>query len=378
VSQAPAAWEANPEPGQAPGDAVQEQAAYRQALSADLEQFLDFQREVLEDVSSESVPLLGAVHSLAKGGKRLRALLNYWGWRGAGGDALGAPAIRAGVALELFQSAALIHDDIIDRSDTRRGAPSVHRHFSNRHAEAEWFLDGQHFGSSAAILAGDLCLALSEEAFTSVGERAAYNTRARALFNRMRTEVMAGQYLDILEEVVGPGHEPERAVVRARNILRYKSAKYSIEHPLAIGGALAGAGNELLAAYSQFALPLGEAFQLRDDVLGVFGDPELTGKPAGDDLREGKRTVLIAYALSTGSEAVRKEITDNLGRPDLDDDAVASLRTAIEESGALATTEALIAEHTEQAFTTLASLAVDEQTRSALELLAHAAVTRTA
>ena len=118
--------------------------------------------------------------------------------------------------------------------------------------------------------------------------------------------------------------------------------------------------------------------KLRDDVLGVFGDPELTGKPAGDDLREGKRTVLIAYALSAGSEAVRKEITDNLGRPDLDDDAVASLRTAIEESGALATTEALIAEHTEQAFTTLASLAVDEQTRSALELLAHAAVTRTA
>ncbi|MFF3038428.1 MULTISPECIES: polyprenyl synthetase family protein [Arthrobacter] len=366
------------EPGQAPGDVVQEQAAYRQSLSADLEHFLGVQREVLEDVSAESVPLLGAVHSLARGGKRLRALLNYWGWRGAGGDVLGAPAIRAGVALELFQSAALIHDDIIDRSDTRRGAPSVHRHFSNRHAEAEWFLDGQHFGSSAAILAGDLCLALSEEAFTSVGERAAYNTRARALFNRMRTEVMAGQYLDILEEVVGPGHEPEHAVVRARNILRYKSAKYSIEHPLAIGGALAGAGDELLSAYSEFSLPLGEAFQLRDDVLGVFGDPELTGKPAGDDLREGKRTVLIAYALSTGSESVRKEITAKLGRPDLDDDAVASLRAAIEESGALATTESLIAEHTEQAFTTLAALAVDEQTRSALESLAHAAVTRTA
>ncbi|MEB7504239.1 polyprenyl synthetase family protein [Arthrobacter koreensis] len=356
----------------------EEQAAYRQSLSVDLEQFLEIQRGILEDVSAESVPLLGAVQSLARGGKRLRALLNYWGWRGAGGDVLGAPAVRAGVALELFQSAALIHDDIIDRSDTRRGAPSVHRHFSNRHAEADWFLDGAHFGSSAAILAGDLCLALSEEAFASVGERAAYNTRARALFNRMRTEVMAGQYLDILEEVVGPGHDPERAVVRARNILRYKSAKYSIEHPLAIGGALAGAGDDLLAAYSEFSLPLGEAFQLRDDVLGVFGDPELTGKPAGDDLREGKRTVLIAYALSTGSEAVRKEITDKLGRPDLNDDAVASLRTAIEESGALATTESLIAEHTEQAFSTLAALAVDEQTRSALESLAHAAVTRTA
>lgn len=375
MRQAPTAPDANKQTGDA---AAAEQAAYRSALSADLEQFLGGQREILEEVSAESVPLLGAVHSLAKGGKRLRALLNYWGWRGAGGEVLGGPAVRSGLALELFQSAALIHDDIIDRSDTRRGAPSVHRHFSNRHAEAQWFLDGSHFGSSAAILAGDLCLALSEEAFTSVGERAAYNTRARAIFNRMRTEVMAGQYLDILEEVVGPGHEPERAVTRARNILRFKSAKYSIEHPLAIGGALAGANDELLAGYSAFSLPLGEAFQLRDDVLGVFGDPEVTGKPAGDDLREGKRTVLIAYALSSGSAAVRKQITEQLGRPDLDEDAVASLRSAIDESGALATTEALIAEHTEQAFSTLAALAVDEQTRSALESLAHAAVTRTA
>lgn len=378
MSQAPAESDANREKKGAEETAALEQTAYRQALSSDLEQFLGRQREVLEDVSAESLPLLGAVHTLAQGGKRLRALLNYWGWRGAGGEALGAPAVRAGVALELFQSAALIHDDIIDRSDTRRGAPSVHRHFSNRHAEADWFLDGTHFGSSAAILAGDLCLSLSEEAFASVGERAAYNTRARSVFNRMRTEVMAGQYLDILEEVVGPGHEPERAVIRARNILRYKSAKYSIEHPLVIGGALAGAGDDLLTAYSAFALPLGEAFQLRDDVLGVFGDPEVTGKPAGDDLREGKRTVLIAYALSTGSGAVRKEITDKLGQPDLDDAAVQSLRAAIEDSGALATTEALIAEHTEQAFNTLAALAVDEQTRSALGSLAHAAVTRTA
>lgn len=358
--------------------AAREQEQYRKRLAADLEDFLSRQREVLEEVSEESVPLLDAVHALAQGGKRMRALLNYWGWRGAGGEALGAPAVRSGVALELFQSAALIHDDIIDRSDTRRGAPSVHRHFANRHADAEWHLDGSHFGSSAAILAGDLCLALSEEAFTSVGERASYATRARAMFNRMRTEVMAGQYLDILEEVVGPGHEPERAVIRARNILRYKSAKYSIEHPLAIGGALAGADQELLASYSAFSLPLGEAFQLRDDVLGVFGDPAVTGKPAGDDLREGKRTVLIAYALSAGTDAARREITAGLGQPDLDDDAVASLRGIIEESGALATTEALIAEHTEQAFSTLAEMAVDEQTRAALGSLAHAAVTRTA
>ena len=244
-------------------DAAREQSSYREHLGAELDAFLSEQQAVLQDVSMESLPLLDAVSALAQGGKRLRALLNYWGWRGAGGAELGLPAVRSGVALELFQSAALIHDDIIDRSDTRRGGPSVHRRFSTAHSDASWHLDGTHFGSSAAILAGDLCLSLSEEMFAAVGAQAAHGTPARRIFNRMRTEVMAGQYLDILEEVVGPTHEPERAVVRARNILRYKSAKYTTEHPLTLGGALAGAPTELMDWYSRFALPLGEAFQLR-------------------------------------------------------------------------------------------------------------------
>ncbi|MDN3904992.1 polyprenyl synthetase family protein [Arthrobacter sp. YD2] len=356
--------------------AEQEQAAYRTLLAGELEDFLATQHAVLSDVSEEALPLLEAVHNLSRGGKRLRALLAYWGWRGAGGAPLDTAAVRAGVALELFQSAALIHDDIIDRSDTRRGGPSVHRTFSLAHRDANWHLDGSHFGSSAGILAGDLCLALSEEMFSAVGVPAAHGTTARRIFNRMRTEVMAGQYLDILEEVVGPSHEPERAVVRARNILRYKAAKYTTEHPLALGGALAGANEELLAAYSRFALPLGEAFQLRDDVLGVFGDPQTTGKPAGDDLREGKRTVLIAYALSGGGETARREITLRLGDPGLDDDGVQVLRSIIEDSGALAATEALISSHTEAAFAALEALPVDEVSRAALAALAHSAVRR--
>ncbi|MET4061343.1 geranylgeranyl diphosphate synthase type I [Arthrobacter sp. UYP6] len=362
----------------AEANAAREQSSYREHLSAELDAFLSEQQSVLQEVSMESLPLLDAVSSLAQGGKRLRALLNYWGWRGAGGAELGTAAVRSGVALELFQSAALIHDDIIDRSDTRRGGPSVHRRFSTAHSDAAWHLDGTHFGSSAAILAGDLCLSLSEEMFAAVGAQAAHGTPARRIFNRMRTEVMAGQYLDILEEVVGPTHQPERAVVRARNILRYKSAKYTTQHPLTLGGALAGATDELLDWYSRFALPLGEAFQLRDDVLGVFGDPAQTGKPAGDDLREGKRTVLVAYALALGGPSAQELIAAGLGREDLDDDGVARLRELMEDSGALAATESLIEGHTRAAFDALEQMPVDEITRAALRSLAHAAVTRTA
>ena len=363
--------------GTAASAAADEQARYRELLGAELDAFLAVQHSLLLEVSEEALPLLGAVHNLARGGKRLRALLAYWGWRGAGGARLDTASVRAGVALELFQSAALIHDDIIDRSDTRRGGPSVHRSFSMAHAESDWHLDGLHFGSSAGILAGDLCLSLSEEMFSAVGPRAAHGTGARRIFNRMRTEVMAGQYLDILEEVVGPSHEPERAVTRARNILRYKAAKYTTEHPLTLGGALAGAAPELLEGYSRFSLPLGEAFQLRDDVLGVFGDPQTTGKPAGDDLREGKRTVLVAYALSGGDDAARRGITERLGDPDLDDDGIAALRGILEQTGALAATEKLISRHTEAAFSALAELPVDDTTRAALEALAYSAVRRT-
>ena len=358
--------------------AASEQSSYRTLLAGELDAFLGEQQAVLQEVSIESLPLLDAVSALAEGGKRLRALLSYWGWRGAGGAVLAGPAVRAGVALELFQSAALIHDDIIDRSDTRRGGPSVHRRFAAAHSDAAWHLDGSHFGSSAAILAGDLCLSLSEEMFSAVGAQAGYGTAARRIFNRMRTEVMAGQYLDILEEVVGPTHEPERAVVRARNILRFKSAKYTTEHPLTLGGALAGASPELQGWYSRFALPLGEAFQLRDDVLGVFGDPAETGKPAGDDLREGKRTVLIAYALSFGGPSAQEAIAAALGRSDLDDDGVARLRALIEDTGALAATETLIEGHTQAAFSALEAMPVDPVTHAALTSLAHAAVTRTA
>lgn len=358
-------------------DAVaEEQANYRHRLTGAIEDYLGEQRGILSEISDESLPLISSIATLTSGGKRMRALLCYWGWRGAGGSPGESAPVIAGTALEFFQAAALIHDDIIDRSDTRRGRPSVHRQFSARHLSAGWHLDAERFGVSAAILAGDLCLAFSEELFTTACSNA--GERARAIFNRMRTEVMAGQYLDLLEEAVGPDQTPEEAERRALNILRYKSAKYSMERPIMLGGALAGADAELLSAFSHFALPLGEAFQLRDDVLGVFGDPAVTGKPAGDDLREGKRTFLIARALGAGDDAARAKINGMLGDTGLDDDAVAILRELIEGSGALEETERLIRRKSEEAFASLELLPIDAVPQHALRRLAEAAVTRSA
>ncbi|WP_247045121.1 polyprenyl synthetase family protein [Arthrobacter rhizosphaerae] len=355
-----------------------EQTAYVAAVAGKLNDFLTSRQNIMSTISQDIDPLMGSIANLVTGGKRLRALMCYWGWRGAGGNASASEVVTAGSALELFQAAALIHDDIIDRSDTRRGGPSVHRRFTQLHADQGWSLDSERFGHAAAILTGDLCLSFSEESFTDIGERAASGSQARLIFNLMRAEVMAGQYLDILEEVAGPVRDRAGAVTRAQSIIRFKSAKYSTEHPLALGGALAGASEELLRGYSAFALPLGEAFQLRDDVLGVFGDPATTGKPAGDDLKEGKRTVLVAFALDLATPQESAFIDSCLGRPDLTDEDIAEIRRIIVDCGALQATEVLIDEFGSAAFAALDLLPLEDLPKTALRKLAEATVSRAA
>lgn len=355
--------------------ATNDNQEYTAVLDAELQEFLASKQLELSTISMDAAALIDAISGLVTGGKRMRALLCYWGWRGAGGSAHPVPPITtAGAALELFQAAALIHDDIIDRSDIRRGAPSVHRQFSQLHQRQRWALDPERFGHAAAILAGDLCLSFSEEVFASF--QVPEPKRARSVFNTMRSEVMAGQYLDILEEVAGPSRGPENAVERAQSIIRYKSAKYSTEHPLVLGGALAGASEKLLAGYSAFALPLGEAFQLRDDMLGVFGNPATTGKPAGDDLREGKRTVLIGYTLRLAGPADAQFVDQRLGIPDLAEPDIARIRAIMSDCGAVAATETLINSYSEQAFSALDALALDETSTLALRSMAQAAVRR--
>lgn len=370
-----------------------EQSAYLNAFNTLMAEFFAAQRELLEGISPETLPLLEAIESLSTGGKRLRALLSYWGWRGAGG----APVtenrgtwsiVKAGMAVELFQTSALIHDDIIDRSDTRRGAPSVHKRFEAAHEQNNWRGDAFNYGLTGGILAGDLTLAWSAEVFASLGEGALYGSPARTIFDRMRSEVLAGQYLDVYSEVLDT-EDAASALQRALNVIRFKSAKYSCEHPFTIGGALAlqaralesGAGaiseeHPVLAGYRAFGLPLGEGFQLRDDELGVFGRPEVTGKPAGDDLREGKRTVLVALTSAALSEQEAALLHDSLGNPNLSDEQVERIRELMVSSGAFAEHERLIEQKSHAVFEALDALELDELVRAALSDIVDRALRR--
>lgn len=358
-------------------DVPTDDRAFVSAVDAGLAAFLRGEGENLAAISPDGSHLVDAVASLSSGGKRMRASLCYWGYS-AVADPDAVDIVQAGLALELFQTAALIHDDIIDRSDTRRSVPSVHRRFETMHAEQGWALDGPHFGTSAAVLAGDLCLSWSEQVFGSLGPAAASGSRARRVFDQMRVEVLTGQYLDVLEEVAGPSRDPAEAVARARTVSSYKSARYSVERPLVLGAALAGADDDLIHTLSAAGLPLGEAFQLRDDVLGVFGDPAVTGKPAGDDLREGKRTVLIGYALQDADADAAADLSACLGRPDLEPATIERLRATLTDSGALRRTEDLIDELHRRALEEIVNLPVPEAVRDALVGLAGRAVTRQA
>ncbi|MFC4108037.1 polyprenyl synthetase family protein [Micromonospora zhanjiangensis] len=326
----------------------------------------------MADIDDSLLPVAEALEAFVlRGGKRLRPAFAYWGYRGAGGgDSDQLVATLA--ALEFVQASALIHDDLIDRSDTRRGEPAIHRRFAGRHRAAGWVGDPDAFGDAAAILLGDLCLVWSDELLHTGGLDPATVARARPVFDRMRGEVTIGQYLDVVTQA-----SADTSVERASMVARYKSAKYTVERPLLLGAALADAPEPVTVAYSGYGLPLGEAFQLRDDILGVFGDPGQTGKPAGDDLREGKRTFLVAAALSAAGPTGRELFDRWLGRPDLDQDTVRRLREVITDSGALRRTEQRIAELTEAALAALEQAELEPEGRRVLVDLAFVATRRT-
>lgn len=349
-------------------------AALRPHVEQVLREFLDRQRDVLGQESSDLLPLVDAAADLIAGGKRLRPAFCYWGWRGTGA-AESRQILAAASCLELFQAAALIHDDLMDGSDTRRGMPSVHRRFAEAHSAKGWQGDATRFGSAAALLLGDLCLGWSDELLHASGLPDEALGRGRPVFERMRTELMGGQYLDILEQATG-GMRPAGQTDRALRVIRYKSAKYSVEHPLLLGGSLAGASPGLLASYSEYGLALGEAFQLRDDVLGVFGDPAHTGKPAGDDLREGKRTVLVAYALERASPSQVATLDRHLGDHGLDGAGVDALRRVIADTRALDRVERLIADLVARSAAALERAEMSAEARDALAALISAATAR--
>ena len=340
----------------------------RERVGAALTDFLTRQSGRVTAIGAELEAPLRAICDLVAGGKRLRPAFCYWGFRGAGGPDC-EEIVVAATALELLQASALIHDDVMDGSDLRRGMPAVHRRFAALHRDEGWTGSADAFGVGAAILLGDLCLSWCDEMLRACGLPQERLSAGFRVYEAMRTEVIGGQYLDLVAQATG-----DTSVERAMRVIRFKTAKYSVERPLQLGGA----DRELLGAYSAFGMPLGEAFQLRDDVLGVFGDPEQTGKPAGDDLREGKRTVLVAKALESANPAERATIQRDLGDPGLGDEGVARLRAILVHTGALGAVEKLIDELTVAAQAALdAAPLVDPEAAAPLHTLALAATRRT-
>jgi geranylgeranyl diphosphate synthase type I len=339
----------------------------RERVEAALADLLDAELAGMGFLGGDLPPVVAALRTFVlDGGKRIRPAFVYWGYRGAGGRGdghAGDAVVRASCAVELLHACALIHDDIMDASATRRGRPSVHVQFAQVHRAAGWRGDPDSFGEGAAILMGDLALTWADAGLARSGLDPDRVVAALGVFNVLRSEMMGGQYLDMLEAQRGAADE-----AAVQRVLRYKSGKYTVERPLHLGLAMAQASRsgQVSAVYSAYGIPLGEAFQLRDDVLGVFGAPEDTGKPAGDDLREGKETFLVVRARDLAGPRGRRLLDARLGDPGLDDAGVEGLRDVIVSSGALAEAEARIARLTDQADAALDTDEVDKEARVAL------------
>jgi geranylgeranyl diphosphate synthase type I len=399
----------------------------RTEVARALEAFLARHRDALGGIGDDLLPCLDAMEGLLAGGKRLRPAFCYWGWRAAGGQ--DCPEIyTAAAALELLQASALVHDDVMDASDTRRGRPAVHRQFASRFAAgklgpAARFRSvarpgpagrpgsagrpgpagrpgsAEQFGVGAAILIGDMLLAWTDELYHASGFAPEVLAYGQPALNAMRTEVAAGQYLDLLSQV-----SHSTSVRAALRVVTYKTAKYTIERPLQLGAALAAGAQTfrtqsaptageapprrrsasadpsttaaIEAVCTEYGIPLGVAFQLRDDVLGVFGDPARTGKPVSGDISEGKRTVLMGIARERASKSQSRVLDRYLGDRNLTEAAAARVKAVLVRTGAVAECEALIGASVKEAVGALDGAPITEDARIALAELAVMATDR--
>jgi geranylgeranyl diphosphate synthase type I len=364
-------------------------------VQSNLDSFCQKQRSDFEAISADLIPVVDYTQSLLQGGKRFRALFCYWAWKSCLDDSSyhqseqeikDSELAIAGIAasLEMFHAAALVHDDLLDQSDTRRGAPAIHKRFESLHKEKQWAGAPERFGVAGSVLVGDLMLGWSSEIFGNAllhSPNREIESACRNEFSLMRVEVMAGQYLDVLEENAAATRPVSEGVGRAEKVILYKTAKYSIEAPLRIGAAFAGADPAKLNEFTKFGIPLGVAFQLRDDILGVFGDPSVTGKPAGDDLREGKRTVLVALtleALTERSPSMAESFEELLTSRELDVHQIAFMQKLIQDSGALEKTERMIVELGDRSLESLDAANLEENAKASLKALALKVINRDA
>jgi geranylgeranyl diphosphate synthase type I len=342
-----------------------------------LTEFLSESGELILRTEPGFRPGVEALNSFVlNGGKRVRPTFAWWAWRGAGGDPSGESAegvLRAVASLELLQACALIHDDLMDSSDSRRGFPTVHVNFAKKHADHGWLGSSVAFGSAAAILIGDLALAWADDMFAEAPLAGEMLAAARPAWRAIRSEVLAGQYLDVRAQATG-----DESVDTALRIAELKTAAYTVRRPLHLGAALAGANQTTIDALGAVGNDIGIAFQLRDDLLGVFGDPSITGKPAGDDLREGKRTLLVALGLrNAAAKKLSKQtqvISESIGDTALTDAEVNLVREALIKVGAVQAVEDRIEELADRA---LRNLRLANLTEPATTRLAELAIKAT-
>ena len=333
-------------------------------VDAELARFLGDQRKAVAGDDPNAATIFDELDRvISSGGKRLRPLFCCLGYRATGAE-IEDRTIRAAAALELLHTFAIVHDDVMDRSPTRRGEPASWVLLADTHRAEGMLGDPDQWGLSGAVLVGDLALVLAGRALHEAGFPAERLAPALERYDRMRAEVVVGQYLDVLA-----AHRGEVGEAEARRIAVLKSGGYTVEAPLHMGSLLAGGSPELLAVLSAYGVPLGEAFQLRDDLLGVFGDPAVTGKDRDSDLREGKRTVLVARAAAAAAPEDREFLRTRLGRPDLTAEEVERARAILEESGARATVVDLIEALVGAARAALRTEAIDPQAFDLLDAL---------
>ena len=335
-------------------------------VDARLGEFLSSETTRWKSLDADLALPLGEISRLVSaGGKRLRPAFCYLGFIGAGGDENSAKLVDAQAALELLHASALLHDDVIDGSQTRRGEPTSHARYTKTHKDNSWASDARRFGEGAAVLIGDLAFVYADQLIDVA------NNDVAKIWNEMRVELNIGQYLDLLGSA-----QRERRLVKAERVSRYKSGKYTIERPLHLGATLAAPAlfSKLLPALSKYGLPLGDAFQMRDDVLGAFdfadSDKSLTGKPVGDDLREGKPTPLLAMAFERADSAQRK-VLDLVGSVDISDQDVSNIQDVIKQTGALVALEAKISALTAEAIAGVKQAPITQSARDSLIELAE-------
>jgi geranylgeranyl diphosphate synthase type I len=326
-----------------------------------LEALLAVERERWAKVDADLVPPIDEIARLVlAGGKRLRPAFCFWGFVGAGGDPTDELVIDAGAALELLHAFALFHDDVMDGSLTRRGEPTTNAKFEASHGAEKLAGESRRFGDGVAILVGDLAYVYSDQLMRNA------SPQAWTIWNELRIELNFGQYLDMLGSAMN-----ERRREKAERICRYKSGKYTIERPLHLGALLAApTRDDLIPVLSTYGLPLGDAFQMRDDVLGAFGDTAITGKPVGDDLREGKPTPLMAIATARANAAQLKEL-QLVGNQDLTPEQIARVQEVIRETGALDELETVISHLTDEAIAAVQNVPFAQSVRDELITLAE-------